>query len=60
MGKTRRSYPQMPRRVRRRNPYCGNPMSGMMRTMSQTTMGIVGIGAMTTLGIGAMNAIKPS
>jgi hypothetical protein len=31
----------------------------MMKTMANTTMGIVGIGAMTTLGFGALNAMKP-
>jgi len=34
-------------------------MPGMMKTMANTTMGIVGIGAMTTLGFGALNAMKP-
>ena len=58
MARTRRKYPNMPRR--QRNPFGGNPMPGMMKTMSQTTMGIVGIGAMTTLGFGALNAMKPS
>ena len=59
MTRTKRKYPQMPRRVRRGNPYGSNPMPGMMKTMANTTMGIVGIGAMTTLGFGALNAIKP-
>jgi len=59
MARTRRTYPLVPRRVRRRNPYGGNPMPGMMKTMANTTMGIVGIGAMTTLGFGALNAMKP-
>jgi len=57
MTRTRRNYPAMPRR--KRNPFGGNPMLGMMKTMANTTMGIVGIGAMTTLGFGALNAIKP-
>lgn len=58
MARTRRKYPNMPRR--RRNPFGGNPMPQMMNTMANTTMGIVGIGAMTTLGFGALNAMKPS
>jgi len=58
MARTKRKYPTMPRR--RRNPFGGNPMPGMMKMMGQTTMGIVGIGAMTTLGFGALNAMKPS
>lgn len=52
--------PRKRRQRRPRNPYSGNPMPGMMRTMGQTTMGIVGIGAMTSLGLGTMNMIKPS
>ena len=65
MAKTCRKYPQMPRRVRRHtppNPFGrgGNPMPGMVKTIGQTTMGVVGIGAMTSLGLGAMNVIKPS
>lgn len=64
MAKTRRKYPQMPRRVRRQNPNPfgrgGNPMPGMVKTIGQTTVGVVGIGAMTALGLGAMNVIKPS
>jgi hypothetical protein len=71
MGKTRRQYPSMPRmkkpryqKPRIRNPYGGgnrggNPMNSMVKTIGQTTMGVVGIGAMTTLGMGALNAIKP-
>lgn len=52
-----------PYRMRKpRNPYRGggNPMPGMMRDMGKVTMGVVGIGAMTTIGMGALNAIKPS
>jgi len=47
------------RQRRQRNPFGANPMPQMMKTMGQTTMGIVGIGAMTTLGFGALNAMKP-
>ena len=59
MPKARNPYRTM-RAPRRQNPYAGNnPMPGMMKTMADTTMGVVGIGAMTTLGMGALNAIKP-
>jgi len=54
-----------PRRARPRrqrppqNPF-GNPdMGSMMKTMAGATVGVVAIGGMTTLGIGALNAIKP-
>jgi hypothetical protein len=59
MDRTKRKYPAMPRR-QRHNPFGGNPMPGMMKTVANTTMGVVGIGAMTTLGFGALNAMKPS
>lgn len=50
-----------PRRQRApRNPYGGSPnMGGMMKTMADMTLGTVAIGGMTTLGVGALNAIKP-
>jgi len=60
MARTTRKYMVMPRRVRRHNPYGGNPMPGMMRTMAYTTAGIMGMGMMTAMGIGMMNAMKPS
>ena len=53
----------MPRRQRRqrapRNPFGSPNMGSMMKTMGETTVGIVAIGGMTTLGIGALNAMKP-
>jgi hypothetical protein len=49
------------RAPRRQTPYNtgGNPMNSMVKTIGQTTMGVVGIGAMTTLGMGALNVMKP-
>lgn len=35
-------------------------MGGMMNTMANMTLGTVAIGGMTTLGIGALNAMKPA
>ena len=53
--------PPRQRRPRRapRNPYGSPNMGGMMKTMGDMTLGVVAIGGMTTLGIGALNAIKP-
>jgi hypothetical protein len=50
------------RRQRRapQNPMGRPPnMNQMMNTMANMTLGTVAIGGMTSLGIGAMNAIKP-
>lgn len=49
------------RRARRqRNPFSmqGNPMGGMVRDINRTTLGIVGIGAVTTMGMGVLGALK--
>jgi hypothetical protein len=53
-----------PRRRQRRAPQ--NPMgrapnmNQMMNTMANTSMGIVGISALSTVSIGALNALKPT
>lgn len=49
------------RRMRRQwNPYSmeRNPMVGAIRDINRTTMGLVGIGAVTTMGMGVLGALK--
>ncbi len=56
----RMQKPRNPYRKPMRSPYRNqwNP-NGMVRDIGNVTMGVVGVGAMTTLGLGALNAIKP-
>jgi hypothetical protein len=56
----RMNKPKNPYRKRQRSPYQNgwNP-NQMVRDIGSVTMGVVGVGAMTTLGMGALNAIKP-
>lgn len=52
-------FPKFPKMKQPRHGYRGNPMPAMVRDINRTALGVVGIGAMTTLGVGALNAIKP-
>ena len=55
----------MPPRRRRQRRAPQNPMgrppnmNQMVRDIGQTSMGIVGISALSTVSLGALNAIKP-
>ena len=54
----RHRNPPMPRP--KRFPRFGAPnMNGMVKTVGNTAMGVVGIGAISALSLGALNAIKP-
>jgi len=58
MARTRRRYPR-----RYQNQYYGygyGPSPRMMNQMANTTMGIIGFGMMTSMGIGMINAMKPN
>lgn len=51
--------PQKRRQRRQRNPFGANPMPSVARDVGRVAIGVAGIGAMTTLGFGALNAMKP-